>query len=260
VEVILAVVFFIAGACIGSFLNVVADRVPLRQSLISPPSHCFGCGKRLLSRDMVPIVSYIWLRGRCRFCGMRIPARSLVIEVCTGLLFVLALLKFGLSWPLTGALMSISIFIVTIIVDIEKGILPHLIIYPALALVLAVDGVNSVMGTQPDILSALLGLSLAAGLFLLLWGVPKLFHKNMMGFGDVGMAALIGASVGFPLVTVALYLAVLTGGLTVAVLFIFKQRKMSDPVYFGMYLALGAIGTIFVGTEILEMMSLIVSG
>jgi leader peptidase (prepilin peptidase) / N-methyltransferase len=259
-EVVLAIIFFLLGISIGSFLNVVADRVPLGKSLISPPSYCFQCGHRLLSRDLIPVISYIWLRGKCRFCGTSIPARSMLIELFAGLLFVLALMKFGLGWTLAEALIGISIFIVILIVDMEQGLLPHLIVYPAIAIVMIIAGINSFIGLQPDFLSALLGFSLGAGLFLLLWGTPKLFHKTIVGFGDVGVAGLIGASVGFPLVMIALYLAIFTGGITVIVLLALKRRKLSDPIYFGLYLALGAIGTILVGKEIMEVMASLLTG
>jgi leader peptidase (prepilin peptidase)/N-methyltransferase len=142
----------------------------------------------------------------------------------------------------------------------EQGLLPHVIVYPAIVIVIIMAGINSVMGTQPDFLSALLGFSLGAGLFLLLWGTPKLFHKSIIGFGDVGVAGLIGASVGFPLVMIALYLAIFTGGITVIVLLALKMRRISDPIYFGLYLALGAIGTILAGKDIMMAMSALLTG
>jgi prepilin signal peptidase PulO-like enzyme (type II secretory pathway) len=184
----------------------------------------------------------------------------MLIELFSGVLFVLALIKFGLGWPLAAALISISIFIIIIIVDMEQGLLPHLIVYPAIAVVMIIAGINSFVGVQPEFLSALVGFSLGAGLFLLLWGIPKLFHKTIMGFGDVGAAGLIGASVGFPLVMIALYLAIFTGGITVIVLLALRMRKLSDPIHFGLYLALGAIGTIFVGKEIMTVTSLLLTG
>jgi len=184
----------------------------------------------------------------------------MLVEMFTGLVFVMALLKIGLGWPLAGSLICISILIVLIVVDMDSGVLPHLIVYPAIGTMIIIAGVNTFVGTEPDIRSALLGFSLAAGLFLLLWGVPKLLKKNILGFGDVGMAGLIGASVGFPLVVIALYLAILTGGVTVLILIALRVRRLSDPISFGLYLALGAIGTIFWGREILGLASVLFAG
>ena len=259
-DIVLVFIFFLLGISIGSFLNVVADRVPLGKSIISPPSHCFHCGHRLESRDLIPLISYLWLRGKCRYCRTAIPVRSMLVELITGLLFVLALMKIGLGWSLIGSLIYISIFIVLIIVDMEIGRLPHLIVYPAIGVVIIIAGINYFVGVQPDIWSAMLGLCLGAGLFLILWGVPKLFKKSLIGFGDVGMAGLLGASVGFPLVVIALYLAILTGGLTVLLLVVIRRKKLSDAISFGLYLSLGAIGTIFMGKEILDMAILLFAG
>lgn len=249
-DVIVAVIFFLLGISVGSFLNVVADRVPLGKSIISPPSHCFNCGHRLESQDMVPVISYLWLRGRCRYCGTAIPARSVLVEVITGLIFVLAVINIGMNWKLAGALICIAILIILSIIDIELGILPHKIVYPGIGIVLIIAVINTLTGIQPDIVSAFIGFGLAAGLFFVLWGIPRLFKKRIMGFGDVGMAGLIGISVGFPLVAIAMYLAILIGGLTVITLIVIKQKKSSDPVSFGLYLALGAIGTILWSKEL----------
>jgi leader peptidase (prepilin peptidase) / N-methyltransferase len=259
-DIVLAFIIFLMGISIGSFLNVVADRVPLGKSIISPPSHCFHCGHKLESRDLIPLISYLWLRGKCRYCRTPIPVRSMLIELITGLLFVLAFMKMGLGWSLIGSLLYISVFVVLIIVDMEIGILPHLIVYPAIGIVIVIAGINYMVGVQPDIGSAMLGLCLGAVLFLILWGIPRLFKKSLIGFGDVGMAGLLGASVGFPLVVIALCLAILTGGATVILLIALRRRKLSDAVSFGLYLSLGAIGTIFMGKEILNVATLLFAG
>ena len=101
---------------------------------------------------------------------------------------------------------------------------------------------------------------MGAGLFLILWGVPRLFKKSITGFENVGMACLISASVGFPLVIIAFCLAILIGVLTVGLLLIFRRRKLTDAISFGLYLSLGAIGTIFVGKEILDVAVLLIAG
>jgi leader peptidase (prepilin peptidase) / N-methyltransferase len=258
-DIILAVILFLLGICVGSFLNVVADRVPQGKSIISPPSYCFNCGHTLESRDLIPVISYLWLRGKCRYCHSSITARSMLVELFTGLLFVLAFLTLGFGWKLAGSLISISIFVVLAVTDIESGIIPHKIVYPAIGIVALIAIANTFLVVQPDIWSALLGFGLAVGVFLLLWGVPRLFKKNIMGFGVVGMAALIGVSTGFPLAGIALSMVVLIGGLTLLVLVSFRSKKASGPIHFGLYLALGAIGTILWGRELLAIASFLVS-
>ncbi len=184
----------------------------------------------------------------------------MLIELVTGLLFGMALMKIGLGWSLAGALICISIFIVLIIVDMELGMLPYLIIYPAIGIVLIIAGINSITGIQPDLWSAVFGLCLGAGLFLVLWGISRLFKKSAIGFESVGMAGLLGASVGFRLVFIALFLAILTGGVTMALLIILRKRKPSDVISFGLYFSLGAIATIFVGKEISDVVVLLFAG
>jgi prepilin signal peptidase PulO-like enzyme (type II secretory pathway) len=251
VLVVLAVIFFLLGISVGSFLNVVADRTALGRSIVSPPSHCFQCGRKLESRDMVPVISYIMLRGSCRHCGSPIPVRSLLVELFTGLVFVQALFSAGVGWTLVESLVFISVFVVLIITDLESGTLPHRIVYPAIGIALIAAAANSYLRLAPDILSSLLGMGLGFGFMILLWGMPRLFKKRYLGFGDVGLGGLVGASLGFPLVSIALYLAVLIGGLTVLMLLVLKLRGSSHSIAFGLFLALGAIGTVLWGKELL---------
>lgn len=250
-DIIIAIIFFLIGISVGSFLNVVADRVPLGKSIVSPPSHCFHCGHKLESRDLIPIVSYWWLKGKCRYCGATIPVRSIVVELCTGLIFVLAVINMELGWELAGALIYIAILIILSITDVELGIIPHKIVYPGIGIVFIIKLINTLIAMQPNIIiTSLIGLSIAAVFFSLLWGIPQLFKKKIMGFGDVGMAGLVGLSVGFPLVVIAMYLAILIGGLTMITLIVIKQKKSSDKVSFGLYLAVGGIGTILWSKEL----------
>ena len=252
VEIILAVVFFLAGISVGSFLNVVADRVPLGMSLVSPPSHCFKCGRNLERRDMIPVISHIILRGKCRHCAAAIPARSMIVELCTGVLYVLAWLKFGLGWTLLWSFICLAMFMVLLITDLEGVVLPHKVVYPGIGIALVLAGINTFTGNQPDIISSMVGFAAGYGIFLLIWGLAKVFKKRIIGFGDVGMAGLIGASVGFPLIAISIYLAVLAGGISIALLILFKMRKISDPISFGLFLSLGTIATILYGAELMS--------
>ena len=251
-DAFLALILFLLGVSVGSFLNVVADRVPAGKSIVSPPSHCFSCGHALEPRDLFPVVSYLVLKGRCRYCGQPFPARSMLVELATGLLFALSYFNFGLTWQLPVALVTISFYIVLFITDLEQGVLPHVIVYPGIAAALLLALSHPLTGTRPDFPGAAAGFGLASGFFLLLWGVPRLFKKNVMGPGDVGMAGLIGASTGYPLVLAALYIAVLAGAVTAALLVLFKARKLNQPIQFGPFLASAGLVTLLWGHDILD--------
>ena len=251
-EIIIAAIFFLLGISVGSFLNVVAARVPAGKSIIHPPSHCFSCGHVLEPRDLFPIVSYLVLKGRCRYCGQPIPARSMLVELASGLLFVLALTAFGLTWQTLVTIVYGSFFITLFVTDLEQGLLPHVIVYPGIAIALVFAALRPLTGTAPGIVSAMAGLGISFGAFFLIWALPKMFRKDIMGFGDVGMAGLIGASVGYPTALVALYMAILAGGLAAAMLVLFKVKKLNEPMQFGMFLAFGGMMALFCGQDIVD--------
>ena len=253
----LSLILFLFGVSVGSFLNVVADRVPAGKSIVHPPSHCSSCGHMLEPRDLFPIVSYLLLRGKCRYCGHSIGARSMLVELAAGLLFALAFFAFGLTWQLAAALFLSSFYIILFITDLEQGILPHVIVYPGIGLALALALSNPLTGIMPNFMDSAAGLGVSFGFFFLLWVVPRLFKKSIMGFGDVGMAGLIGASVGFPLALVALYIAVLAGALTAALLVVFKARKLNQPLQFGPFLASAGLITLFWGKDIFDACSML---
>ena len=259
-EIVLALIFFLIGISFGSFLNVVADRVPQHKSIISPPSHCFQCGHPLETRDLIPVVSYVVLRGRCRYCGAGIALRSMLVELMTGLLFVLAWAVLGLQWQLPVVLLYISILVVLSITDLESGFLPGIIIYPAIGIALIITLVKTLAGLSPDIVNAAIGFASGFGFFFLIWCIARLFKKEVIGLGDVVMGGLIGVMVGFPLVMAAIYLAVLTGGLTAIVLVILKLRKLTEPISFGLFMALGTLVTLVWGREIYLFIALLVPG
>lgn len=245
-------IVFLLGISVGSFLNVVADRVPAGKSILWPRSHCSSCGHVLEPRDLFPIVSYLVLKGRCRYCGQSIPARSMLVELAAGLLFILALTVFGLSWQMLITVIYGSFFIILFVTDLEQSLLPNSIVYPGMAAALVFAALGPFTGTTPGILGALAGLGMNFGVFFLIWAVPKMFKKSILDFGNVGMAGLIGASVGYPNALVALSMAILAGCLTAAMLVVFKVKRLNEPLQFGMFLTFGGIVSLFCGPDIVD--------
>src|SRR5919197_2573224 len=156
-EVAIAVVSFVPGLALGSFLNVVAARVPLRRSIVHPRSACMSCGTELAWHDNVPLLSFALLRGRCRHCGVGIPWRYPAVEAATALLIGGCVLKFGVSWNAAVAAFFCAALVAISATDLELRIIPNRIVVPAAALVLAA---NTILHPSVEWLAAGLGASL----------------------------------------------------------------------------------------------------
>ncbi len=236
------------GIAVGSFLNVCIDRLAGGESLLFPASRCASCHHRLTIKDLIPVFSYLWLRGRCRYCQAPLPRRLLWVEIGTGVLFSYLYWYYGLSAELAVAAVYCCLFLIIMVIDLEHGIIPNKIVYPAMAVALVISVLLSQTRTVPGIVEAAIGGGIGLGLFLLI----VLVSKGGMGWGDVKLAALIGLVTGFPLVFVALLLAVILGGLVAVILLLFKLKKRKEGIPFAPYLSLGAIITLLFGSNILN--------
>jgi leader peptidase (prepilin peptidase)/N-methyltransferase len=231
-------------------LNVCADRLPSGGSLLRPPSHCPECQRRLSARELIPVFSYLWLRGRCRTCGTRIPTRVLWVEAGTGLLFGLVFWRYGLSLDLAIALVYGCFFIVIFVTDLEHGLILNRVVYPGLVLALLVSALLTVFPqetTFPAIKEAVIGGGIGLGLLLLVF----LISRGGMGLGDVKMAAFIGLVTGYN-VFIALLLAIIIGALVSILLLALKIKKRKESIPFGPFLSLAAIATMLWGNYILD--------
>lgn len=232
------------GASIGSLLNLCIDRLPGHESIVSPRSHCGSCGRTLAPVDLIPILSYLALRGRCRYCGASIPLRALVVELGTGLLFGLIWLHLGGT---AGALLVAvySCFLVVVLgIDLEHHKVPNRLTYPAIAVALI---------TAPLIGGEELKTMLKGGaLGLLTLSVIRMATSGGMGMGDAKLATFIGLVVGYPHILVALLISFVAGGLIAGGLLAARRIKRGDPIAFAPFLSLGAIITMLYGPEILQ--------
>jgi len=260
-EILLAILFGFIGIAVGSFLNVCVDRLPSGNSIIYPPSHCDACNHPLAPKDLIPLFSYLWLRGRCRYCQARVPLRVFSLELGTGLLFAFLYLHFGLGAELAVTAFYASLFIVIGVIDLEHKLILNKIVYPMAVVALLLDiflrqpGILDFLLPQPPVLGALIGgangiVSGAIGFVLLL--IPALVSRGGMGFGDIKMVALIGLVTGFPLVLVALFLGIVLGGLVASVLLLFRIKKRKEAVPFGPFLAVATILTLLWGSDLLS--------
>ncbi len=251
---LLILAFTLLGLFVGSFVNVCIDRLPRGQSIINPPSHCSVCNHKLGILDLVPLLSYLWLRGRCRYCRASIPLRLPVVEGITGLLFTLLYWKFGLGLELGMSLIYACLLTVIFVIDLEKQLVLDKITYPAMVLALAFSffwpGLEAIGWLPGEALGRLVS-SLAGGaLGLTAMALPFIIYPRGMGLGDVKLAALVGLMTGFPLVVVALLLSWISGGLVAAFLLAFKIKKRNDPIPSATFLAVSAMVTLLWGQAI----------
>jgi leader peptidase (prepilin peptidase) / N-methyltransferase len=239
---LLALTAFVVGLAVGSFLSVVAYRLPLRRSLVRPGSACPSCERPIAWYDNVPLVSYAVLRGRCRHCGAGIAPRYPAVELATGLLFAACVAAFGVSGRTLVAMFFCAALVAVSATDLEHRIVPNRIVLPAAAIVLVAmtvlePGVEWILG------------ALGASLFLFL---AALAYPKGMGMGDVKLALLLGAALGRT-VPIALMLGMLAALVPSVVLLVrhgAAARKMALP--FAPFLALGGVVALFAGERILD--------
>lgn len=247
-SILLIVIFGLFGAAVGSFLNVCIDRLPSGKSLISPPSYCDSCRKRVPLRDLVPVFSYLLLRGRCRYCNARIPMRVFWVELGTTLLFALTTWHFGPGAQLGVTLFYFCLFIVIGVIDLEHKLILNKIVYPTAVVALLIDAFLSPQNIIGGLVNGIIGA--AIGFFFLL--IVAILSRGGMGFGDVKMAGLIGLAVGFPQTIVALLLGILAGGLVAAGLLVSGVKKRKEGIPFGPFLSLGTIAALIWGNAIVN--------
>jgi leader peptidase (prepilin peptidase) / N-methyltransferase len=242
VDFALAAVALAPGLALGSFLNVVAVRVPQRRSLVRPPSACLSCGQEIRWYDNVPLLSYAVLRGRCRDCEARIPFVYPAVELVTAVLIAGCVLAFGLTGKAAVAAFFCAVLVAISAIDLEHRIIPNRIVLPAFVVVLAA---NTLLVPSPRWALAAFG---ASGFLF----AAALIYPAGMGMGDVKLALLMGAALG-KTVAVALMAGMLVAMIPGLVLFArhgSKARKMGIP--FGPFLAIGSVVALFWGGDLLD--------
>jgi leader peptidase (prepilin peptidase)/N-methyltransferase len=236
------ILFGVIGLVVGSFLNVCIDRLPKGRSLIFPPSHCESCGRRLAPLDLIPVLSYIMLRGQCRYCKARIPLRIPIVEAFTGAAYAFIWWSYDLTSQSAFALIFVTLFIVIFVIDWEHHLIPNKLIYPSLLAAPLLSTLWPGLGIWYSLLGGVLGF----GLLLL----PYLVFSGGMGAGDVKLAALVGLVVGFPLILLALLIGIVVAGAAAVALLASGRRSRQDAVAFGPFLVLGAIVTLYKGPDL----------
>lgn len=247
--VIMALFAFVFGAVVGSFLNVCIYRMPLDQSVVSPGSRCVGCGTAIRWYDNIPVISWLLLRGRCRFCQAPFSFRYPLVELITAVLSLLLFMKYGLSPSYGVMFIFCAALIVITFIDFDHQIIPDELSLPGIVL----GFISSFFLPEPGWISSLLGAVAGWGsLALIFYGYLWLTGREGMGGGDAKLLAMMGAFLGLQAIPFIIFASSLVG--TVAGLSIMavqrKDRHLAIP--FGPYLALGALLYIFVGPQLIQ--------
>jgi leader peptidase (prepilin peptidase)/N-methyltransferase len=238
----LAAIAFVPGLVVGSFLNVVAARLPAGQSVVHPPSACPACQEPIAPRDNIPIVSYLLLRGRCRNCGATISWRYPAVELATALLVAGCFLAFGLTAKAGIAAFFCVVLVALATIDAEHYLIPNKIVLPAAAIVLVAQTARDL---SPE--WAIAGLGAALFLFL-----AALAYPAGMGMGDVKLALLLGFALG-RLVPVAMMIGMISALVPSAVMFARHGRAARKmPIPLGTFLAFGGVVALFAGKPLLD--------
>ncbi len=253
-----ALIAFIFGSVVGSFLNVCIYRIPRGSSIILPPSRCPACGTSIKPYNNIPIISFILLGGKCRQCGAKISLRYPLVEALNGLLYVLVLWRFGLGWHTLFLFAFWSAMIVITFIDLDFQIIPDSLTLPGIVVGLIAGSLTlpdpfdrlSLLGFRGSVIGLLSG---GLAFFLIAEVSFRVLRQEAMGGGDIKMMAMVGAFLGWKSVLLTTFAGSLFGSVIGIFLMVFKRTGRRTKIPFGPFLALGALLSMFCGQEILSL-------
>lgn len=236
--VLMMTFLFMLGLLIGSFLNVCIYRMPKDESIVSPPSHCGSCNHRLGPRDLVPVLSWVFLKGRCRYCGAAISPRYMLVELLTGGLFVFLGTHYGLSGELFFMLVFAALFVAIFFIDLDHSIIPDELVIAGFINTAAYLGwLHFVEETPVSLLDHGLGFLIGGGLYLFL----AIITKGGMGGGDIKLMAMLGLWLGTGGVLWVVLLSSNIGAVVSLLLMALKIKSRKDFIPFGPFIVVSAL-------------------
>jgi leader peptidase (prepilin peptidase)/N-methyltransferase len=249
---LVVVISGLVGLAVGSFLNVVIYRVPIGKSIVTPPSACPGCHTPVAPRDNIPVLSWVLLRGKCRYCQAPISIRYPIVEALTGLAFAITAVRFGPSSSLPAELIFVAGLIALAAVDLERYLLPRAILYPTLVLVASALFLTAAVTGQWRRLAiaAVCGVGSFVTFFLIHFAKPA-----WLGFGDVRLAGLLGLALGWmgPWYLLIGFMAANLLGAAVGIgLIVANKARRTTPLPYGVFLAAGSLFALWLGASIIS--------
>ncbi|MBM7556890.1 prepilin peptidase [Halanaerobacter jeridensis] len=239
-----ATLVFIFGLMIGSFLNVVIYRLPQEESIVFPSSHCPDCGTELQAIDLIPVVSFLWNKGHCRYCGSKISYQYPLVELLTALIFILLYHQYYLTMQFVVYALLASALIAVSIIDLQHLIIPNQITYPGIIVAFLLSFLN------PEIsyINSLLGI-LGPALLLFLIAVVS---RGGLGMGDVKLIAVLGGFIGWQKALVAIFIGSIIGSIIGLYLIVVSDKGLKSKLPLGVFLSLGGLVMILWGQEIID--------
>jgi len=236
---------FLVGLIIGSFLNVCIYRIPREESIVFPPSHCASCNHKLVWYDLFPVISYIILRGRCRYCNTKISIVYPIIELLNGVIYILLYIKFGLSILFIKYSILASLVIVISIIDLFTTDIYTNTIWFGTAIGIIFIIISILM--KQNIFTYIIGAIIGAGVITII-----ILTTKGMGWGDAELLFVIGLFLGIKLSIVTIFLSFILGGLIGSILIMLKIKSRKDYIPFGPFISAGALISILWGDILLR--------
>lgn len=243
------VLIFILGLIVGSFSNVCIYRIPGNESIIYPASHCPKCRSNISPKDNIPLLSYILLKGRCRNCKSKISIQYPIVEFLTGLTYLIIYLTYGLSIQSLIYIILSSALIIIAFIDLNEQIVPDVISLPGIV----IGFIISFFVSHISYMNSALGVLVGGGIILIIGLAGSIiFKKEAMGGGDVKLAAMIGAFLGWRYIMISLFLGFFLGALAGIILILSKIKSREDVIPFGPFIVLGSFITLLWGEKIIS--------
>lgn len=245
----MTLLIFIYGLIIGSFLNVLIYRIPREESIAWPGSHCPACSHSLKWYDNIPLVSYLILRGKCRYCRTKISPQYPLVESLNAFTYIIMYVKFGFGLDFIFYSLMSSVLVAIIFIDLKEMIIPDSLVLSILVLSIIHKATNYFLcGISPDLLGSILGLLVAAGLFLAI----VIISGGGMGGGDVTLIGTLGFVLGFRYIFLCIFLSFILGAFISIFLLAAKIKRRKDPIPFGPFIVLGFFITVLWGQDIIN--------
>jgi leader peptidase (prepilin peptidase)/N-methyltransferase len=242
------ILIFVFGTIIASFLNVCIYRIPRKESIIYPSSHCPHCGIPLKWYNLIPILSFIVQGGKCSYCKGKISLQYPVVEILNGIMFVMLYNKFGLNLDFLFYSILFSLLIVIFFIDMYYQIIPNGLNILILVFAVLNKILQNLFYNKPlNLIDSLLGLIISSGIFLLI----IIVSKGAMGGGDMKLIGVLGFILGFKKIILTIFLSFIFGGLISILLLIFKIKSRKDPIAFGPFICLAFVFMVFWGDDLL---------